>query len=180
MAIFDIDRFKEVNALVGHDGANDILKSVADSLKPRGVDKAFRHPEDADPMNERVVFRYGGDGFIILAFNTTVAGATVRETGKTVFRGIGMAEAMQKTVFDKIFSDLARERTKRGEAPGLTISAGLADTSPSLDPSDTPDRLTRRAELALIEAKRLTGNHSKKDEKFRGTITHWSLERDRS
>lgn len=36
MVIFDIDRFKEVNTLVGPDRANDILKLVADSLRPRG------------------------------------------------------------------------------------------------------------------------------------------------
>lgn len=127
-----------------------------------------------------MVFRHGGNEVIIFAFNTTIAGAIDPETGQTVFRGIGMAEAMQKIVFETPFSELARKRKERCEAPGLTISAGFADTNPSSDPGDTPERLTRRAELALIEAKRLTTNHSKKDEKFRGTITHWSRELQRS
>jgi GGDEF domain-containing protein len=180
MVIFDIDGFKGVNTLVGHDRGNDILKEVAACLLPRGLDQAFRYPENADRKTRSVVFRYGGDEFIILALNTAVKGGTDPGTGKKVFHGSRMAEVLQKNVWDIDFRDLATKRRERNEPSKVTVSAGIADTNLSLDPEVTASELTRRAEVALIEAKRINGEMEQKDETFRGTLVPYSIDLDRS
>jgi diguanylate cyclase (GGDEF)-like protein len=169
LVIFDIDGFKEVNTLIGHDRANLVLKSVAAALPPRSPDKVFRYPENADRRSSRMVFRYGGDEFIVLAFNTTVTGGTDPGTGKRVSNGSAMAKVLQGNVWNIDYSELA---IKRG-SPKLTVSAGIADTSPSQDPDDTNVKLTSRAELALIEAKRRNKENQAPKDSFKGTIVSY-------
>jgi diguanylate cyclase (GGDEF)-like protein len=176
MIIFDIDGFKEVNALVGHDRANVILKGVASLLSPRSPDQGFRYPENVEPRSKRVIFRYGGDEFIILAFNTTVAGGTDPATGRKTFDGTTLAGRLQSNVWDMNFQALADKRRESGQPTRLTVSAGIADSMLYLDPDDTPEKLTGRAELALIEAKRLNAKRPTKDDEFRGTIVPWSVD----
>jgi len=175
MIIFDIDGFKEVNSLIGHDRANVILKGVATSLSPRAPDLAFRYPENVQ-RRTRVAFRYGGDEFIIVAGNTSIIGGTDPATGKRVFDGSTMAERLQTNVWNKDFPDLARKRRERDRPSKLTVSAGIADTNPTLDPNDTIEALTHRAELALMEAKRQNGEIDQKDDSFRGTIVPYSVD----
>jgi diguanylate cyclase (GGDEF)-like protein len=174
MVIFDIDGFKEINTLVGHDRANVILKAVAAALLPRAPDKAFRYPENVDRKTPRMVFRYGGDEFIILAFNTTVIGGTNEATGKPVFNGSAMAKALQGNVWGVDYPDLADKRKDRSGSPKLTVSAGIADINPSLDPDDTTAALTNRAEFALIEAKRLNKAVTPLVESFKGTVVSYN------
>jgi diguanylate cyclase (GGDEF)-like protein len=174
MVIFDIDGFKEINTLVGHDRANIILKAVAASLLPRAPDKAFRYPENVDRKTPRMVFRYGGDEFIILAFNTTVIGGTNEATGKPVFNGSAMAKALQANVWNADYPDLAGKRKDRNDSPKVTVSAGIADINPSLDPDDTIAELMKRAEFALIEAKRRNKEVTPLGESFRGTIVWYN------
>jgi diguanylate cyclase (GGDEF)-like protein len=174
MVIFDIDGFKEINTLVGHDRANVILKAVAASLQPRSPDKAFRYPENVDRKKSKMVFRYGGDEFIILAFNTTVSGGTDEATGKPVSMGSTMAKILQGNVWNVDFPDLSSKRKERNESPKVTVSAGIADTNPSLEPDDTTAELTHRAELALIEAKRCNKEITQLEESFKGTIVSYN------
>jgi diguanylate cyclase (GGDEF)-like protein len=172
MVIFDIDGFKEVNTLVGHNGANVILKSVAAVLHPRAPDKLFRYPENGD-RRTRMAFRYGGDEFIILAFNTTVIGGTDAATGKPVSNGSAMAKVLQGNVWTIDYPDLARKRKERDQPAKLTVSAGIADTNPSLDTGDPSVDLTSRAELALIEAKRRNKEIERPDDSFKGGIVSY-------
>jgi diguanylate cyclase (GGDEF)-like protein len=172
MVIFDIDGFKEVNTLVGHNGANVILKSVAAVLHPRAPDKLFRYPENGD-RRTRMAFRYGGDEFIILAFNTTVIGGTDAATGKPVSNGSAMAKVLRGNVWTIDYPDLARKRKERDQPAKLTVSAGIADTNPSLDTGDPSVDLTSRAELALIEAKRRNKEIERPDDSFKGGIVSY-------
>jgi diguanylate cyclase (GGDEF)-like protein len=175
MVIFDIDGFKEVNTLVGHDRANIILKAVAATLSPRAPDKAFRYPENVE-VNKRVVFRYGGDEFIIIAFNTTVIGGTDPAKGKRVENGTRMAEVLQGNLWSTDFKDLQEKRKERGLENKLTVSAGIADTNPTLDPKDTFEELRHRAEMALIEAKRLNAVSGPKGKDFKGTVVPYNID----
>lgn len=175
MVIFDIDGFKEVNTLVGHDRANIILKAVAAALSPRAPDKAFRYPENVE-VNKRVVFRYGGDEFIILAFNTTVTGGTDPATGKQVEYGTRMAEVLQENLWRTDFKDLEDRRKERGLKNKLTVTAGIADTNPRLEPEDTFEELRHRAEIALIEAKRLNAVSGPKNKDFKGTVVPYNID----
>ena len=174
LIIFDIDNFKEVNTLVGHAEANVILKETAELLSPRAPDQAYRYPENVEQGSRRAVFRYGGDEFIVIAFNTTVDGGTDIYTGRRVFHGKVMADRLQENVWRMDFPRLIEKQKERGLPTRLTVSAGIADSHPSLDPDDTADELTRRAELALMEAKRLNTEDLQKDERFKGRIVAWS------
>jgi diguanylate cyclase (GGDEF)-like protein len=178
MIIFDIDGFKEVNTLIGHDRANLILKGVASLLSPRSPDQAFRYPENFESLSERRIFRYGGDEFIILAFNTTIGGGTDPGTGKKVYDGTTMAVRLQENVWNRNFPELANKSRQRRGIKKLTVSAGIADTIPSLDPDDTAQQLTRRAEAGLIEAKRLNTENPQRNDDFRGTTVPWTAELD--
>jgi diguanylate cyclase (GGDEF)-like protein len=174
LVIFDIDAFKDVNTLLGHEFGHVILKRVAALLSPRAPDQVFRYPENVEPRSKRVVYRYGGDEFLILAFNTTVDGGTDPATGKPVSNGTVMVERLLENVWNMNYSPLAEARKKRGQPTKLTVSAGISDTNPSLDPKDTVAKLTHRAELALNEAKRLNVQDTHRDESFKGRALPWT------
>jgi hypothetical protein len=72
------------------------------------------------------------------------------------------------------YPDLADKRKDRSGSPKLTVSAGIADINPSLDPDDTTAALTNRAEFALIEAKRLNKTVTPLVESFKGTIVSYN------
>ncbi|RMM01315.1 Diguanylate cyclase, partial [Pseudomonas syringae pv. maculicola] len=63
LLMLDIDHFKKVNDEYGHHTGDDVLKTVAQSLKAqlRNIDR---------------VFRYGGEEFVVILSNT---GATAAE-----------------------------------------------------------------------------------------------------
>lgn len=58
LIIIDIDNLKEINDTYGHSNGDKCIKLVANSIK-----KCIR--------NDDLAFRFGGDEFIILLFNTT-------------------------------------------------------------------------------------------------------------
>lgn len=63
--LFDLDRFKQINDLNGHDGGDIIIKGFADTASG-----ALR-PGD-------VIARYGGEEFLLVMPNTTLAQAVAR------------------------------------------------------------------------------------------------------
>lgn len=65
VAVIDIDNLKPINDTLGHSTGDKAIRAVA---------RAMRSLVRADDM----LFRWGGDEFLVLMFNLTEAGATVR------------------------------------------------------------------------------------------------------
>ncbi|MGH8335041.1 MAG: GGDEF domain-containing protein [Pseudomonas fluorescens] len=118
LLMLDIDHFKHINDNHGHSAGDDVLKAVAASIKNqlRNVD---------------MVFRFGGEEFLILLSNTN------REAAAMV--GERLRFAVQ-----------AEEYSADGHAIELTVSLGCS----TLLPGESADSLLRRADSALYVAKR--------------------------
>ncbi|MBU6958445.1 GGDEF domain-containing protein [Pseudomonas sp. CVAP len=118
LLMLDIDHFKQINDNYGHSAGDDVLKAVATSIKDqlRNVD---------------MVFRFGGEEFLILLSNTS------REAAAMV--GERLRYAAQ-----------AGEYSADGTLIGLTVSLGCS----TLLPGESADSLLRRADSALYVAKR--------------------------
>ncbi|WP_283183651.1 GGDEF domain-containing protein [Pseudomonas svalbardensis] len=118
LLMLDIDHFKRINDNHGHSAGDDVLKAVAASIKNqlRNVD---------------MVFRFGGEEFLILLSNTN------REAAAMV--GERLRFAVQ-----------AEEYSADGHAIELTVSLGCS----TLLPGESADSLLRRADSALYVAKR--------------------------
>jgi len=116
--MLDIDHFKQVNDTHGHSAGDDVLKAVAASIKNqlRNVD---------------MVFRYGGEEFLILLSNTS------REAAAMVGERLRFAVQKQEYLTD-------------GHRIVLTVSLGCS----TLLPGESSDSLLRRADSALYVAKR--------------------------
>jgi len=130
LLMIDVDNFKEINDVHGHEVGNDVLRNVAYTLSTtvRGADIVAR--AQGKP-NAPVVGRYGGDEFEIILPNATREGALA--TAKrlaTLFKG-------QKFMCG----------TKRMK---ISVSIGVA-----VFPIDAPDthELLLRADEALYHAK---------------------------
>ena len=131
LLMIDVDDFKQINDVHGHEVGNDVLRNVAYTLSStvRGADIIGR--AQGKP-NTPVVARYGGDEFEIILPNATGEGALA--TAKrlaTLFKG-------QKFMCGPL-------RLK------LSVSIGVA-----VFPGDAPDahELILRADEALYNAKR--------------------------
>jgi diguanylate cyclase (GGDEF)-like protein len=118
LLMLDIDHFKQVNDSHGHTAGDEVLKAVAASIKDqlRNVD---------------MVFRYGGEEFLILLSNTS------REAAAMV--GERLRYAAQ-----------AQDYYANGQLIELTVSLGCS----TLLPGESADSLLRRADSALYVAKR--------------------------
>ncbi|EUB83029.1 GGDEF domain-containing protein [Pseudomonas sp. GM30] len=116
--MLDIDHFKRVNDSHGHSAGDDVLKAVAASIK-------------GQLRNVDMVFRYGGEEFLILLCNTG------REAAAMV--GERLRHAAQAAEY---FAD--------GQLIDLTVSLGCS----TLLPGESADSLLRRADSALYVAKR--------------------------
>ncbi|MGE8098909.1 GGDEF domain-containing protein [Pseudomonas fluorescens] len=118
LLMLDIDHFKQINDNYGHSAGDDVLKAVATSIKNqlRNVD---------------MVFRFGGEEFLILLSNTS------REAAAMI--GERLRHAAQ-----------AGEYSADGTLIGLTVSLGCS----TLLPGESADSLLRRADSALYVAKR--------------------------
>ncbi|WP_283190288.1 GGDEF domain-containing protein [Pseudomonas sp. PMCC200344] len=118
LLMLDIDHFKRINDNHGHSAGDDVLKAVAASIKNqlRNVD---------------MVFRFGGEEFLILLSNTS------REAAAMV--GERLRFAVQ-----------AEEYSADGDAIELTVSLGCS----TLLPGESAESLLRRADSALYVAKR--------------------------
>ncbi|RIJ07375.1 GGDEF domain-containing protein [Pseudomonas sp. 91RF] len=118
LLMLDIDHFKQVNDSHGHTAGDEVLKAVAASIKDqlRNVD---------------MVFRYGGEEFLILLSNTS------REAAAMVGERLRYAAQAQDYYAD-------------GQLIELTVSLGCS----TLLPGESADSLLRRADSALYVAKR--------------------------
>ena len=114
----DIDHFKQINDQHGHSIGDEALKAVANALKDslRNVD---------------MVFRYGGEEFLVLLSNTSREAASI------------VGERLRMAVMGIQY--LVEHRTI-----DLSISLGCA----SLLPGESMESLLRRADSALYVSKR--------------------------
>jgi diguanylate cyclase (GGDEF)-like protein/PAS domain S-box-containing protein len=114
--VLDVDHFKKVNDSVGHIAGDAVLRQLA-SLIVQAV-------RDSD-----TVARYGGEEFVVLAPQTSRAGALM------------VAERVRRLVA------LATDRCWAGT---LTLSIGIAELK---RPPDTAESLLARADAAMQQAK---------------------------
>lgn len=117
LIVLDIDKFKSINDKYGHAVGDLALKSVADIVTKiiRGTD---------------MLFRYGGEEFVVLLSNTTRKGTLL------------LAERIRQGIEQMAF------RSGKGKIP-VTVSLGVA----ALEPVDDNESLFDRADQALYRAK---------------------------
>jgi diguanylate cyclase (GGDEF)-like protein len=116
--LLDVDHFKSINDRFGHRTGDAVLRSVARSIKDsvRGSD---------------ILFRYGGEEFVIVLSNTAQDGA------------VKLAERIRRTVEASV-CDI------RGLNLRITLSLGVA----TLLPGETHQDLLHRVDQAMYLAKR--------------------------
>jgi len=117
LMMMDIDRFKQINDNYGHIVGDAVLKSFADCIV-----ECMRSSD--------IVFRYGGEEFVILLRNTKIAGAQL------------LAERMRKNVEEMKF-DYNKIKLN------ISVSIGLAE----LQEGDDRLELVERADALLYKAK---------------------------
>ncbi len=117
LMLLDLDRFKEINDNYGHIVGDAVLKTFADCIM-----ESMRSSD--------IVFRYGGEEFVILLRNTKVEGAKL------------LAERMRKKVEEMKFE-------YNNIKLNISVSIGLAEFQ------EGDDRLTlvERADSLLYKAK---------------------------
>ncbi len=114
---FDIDHFKNINDTYGHECGDIALSTAANCIK-----EALR---DSD-----IVFRYGGEEFVILLSDTNLNGA--------------------KVIAERIRQQIENHRLAYNmEILKLTASLGIS----SLRGNDNKDSLIKRADNAMYRAK---------------------------
>lgn len=115
--MIDVDLFKSVNDTYGHIVGDLVLTSVAD-----GIVKCTR--------NSDIVFRFGGEEFVVVLTNTNAAGALL------------LAERVRSAIE-------VMEVDASGVKVGVTLSIGVA----ALEPGDGSADLMERADKMLYRAK---------------------------
>ena len=118
VGIMDLDHFKRVNDTHGHQAGDKVLQAVAGYV----IENLRRYDQ---------VFRYGGEEFVFLLPNSTLAQA--------------------KGVLDRLRRGVKRQAVKIGGAKSLHVSAsfGVAELLPGLPVNDSIDY----ADQALYTAK---------------------------
>lgn len=119
LAIFDIDHFKMVNDEHGHLFGDQALKDVA-----RLIDDTIRETD--------IVFRYGGEEFVVVMPNTPLCGACI------------FADRLRATVHSKL---------------DLTISGGVAAARETDDPQSLLSRADAALYSAKAGGRNLTYHH---------------------
>jgi diguanylate cyclase (GGDEF)-like protein len=117
LMMLDLDRFKQINDNYGHIVGDAVLKSFADCIM-----ECMRSSD--------IVFRYGGEEFVILLRNTQIAGAQL------------LAERMRKNVEEMKFD-------YNNIKLNISVSIGLAE----LQEDDDRLKLVERADALLYKAK---------------------------
>ena len=138
LLFLDLDRFKQVNDVHGHNAGDALLQVVADRL--RGAAR------DGD-----LVARLGGDEFAVL-----LTGLPRRESDRG---GVGQGEAEPtRTAADvarRMLAALTRPVPVGGGNVLVGASIGVAIAAPT---GSDPDTLLREADLAMYQAKRAGGD----------------------
>ncbi|MBI5039738.1 MAG: GGDEF domain-containing protein, partial [Gammaproteobacteria bacterium] len=117
IVVFDIDHFKSINDRHGHSQGDIAIKAVVESAQ---------HCARSTDM----LFRYGGEEFVMILRNTTLNGA-------------------------RLLADRIRRKVEKLECQGkrkpitMTVSAGVA----TLESGETAQKLFERADTALYAAK---------------------------
>jgi diguanylate cyclase (GGDEF)-like protein len=152
--MFDIDRFKQTNSILGHLGANEVLKGLADVLR-------------SHLRRDDLVCRWGGEEFSVLLPSTglpeanaiaeriraTVETMTVEITkaaggrtelvsGFTISGGVSVAPDHGGDLTTlQLHADRALELAKVGGRNQVRIAAPLplAELEPELKPGDEPE-----------------------------------------
>ncbi|MDH5300391.1 MAG: GGDEF domain-containing protein [Gammaproteobacteria bacterium] len=114
----DVDFFKRVNDRFGHSAGDKILRSVANSIS-----RCIRSSD--------VIFRYGGEEFVILLPNTDASGSQL------------LAERIRTSIANS-------ENRHLDYHINVTISIGVH----TLSIEDSPGNLFNKADQALYQAKR--------------------------
>jgi diguanylate cyclase (GGDEF)-like protein len=115
----------------------DHFKSINDNYGHQAGDEVLRffgHFLASECRPGDLVARYGGEEFVMLCADCNNAGAARR------------AEQMRKTI-----SELSHAVLNQS---AMTVSFGVTE----IQPGDTPDSMLRRADRALLEAKRMGRN----------------------
>ncbi|WP_377706491.1 GGDEF domain-containing protein [Pseudomonas protegens] len=118
LLMLDIDHFKRINDNHGHSAGDQVLKAVAAAIK-------------GQLRNVDMVFRFGGEEFLILLSNTG--------RGAAAMVGERLRHAAQ-----------AQDYRADGQPIELTVSLGCS----TLLPGESAESLLRRADSALYVAKR--------------------------
>jgi diguanylate cyclase (GGDEF)-like protein len=114
--VIDIDHFKRFNDVHGHAFGDDVLIAVAQSIA-------------STVRRSDLLFRFGGEEFVVLASHTGDDGAML--------------------LAERIRANIDALGTIRGRQVNLSVSVGIAN----LRPTDDPDSLFERADQALYRAK---------------------------
>jgi diguanylate cyclase (GGDEF)-like protein len=123
VALADLDHFKEVNDRFGHLAGDSLLKRIADAL-------------GASLRDTDAVGRYGGEEFLLVLPETSLAGALV------------VAEKTRREV------EAVRLRMDDGSEVSVTISIGLAELAGIRTPGEVTARdMIAAADAALYRAK---------------------------
>jgi len=123
MLVIDIDHFKEFNDEHGHAFGDDVLVAVSQTIA-----NTVRRSD--------LLFRYGGEEFVVLASHTGEEGAML------------LAERIRRNV--------AALQTVRGRTIALTVSVGVA----RLQETENTETFFERADKALYSAKHNGRNRS--------------------
>ena len=122
LLMIDIDHFKRVNDTLGHAAGDAVLRKLAHIIA-----QAIRRSD--------VVFRYGGEEFVVLLAHTDVEGAHI------------LAERVRILV-------AASKELRKDACPGITVSIGIG----TLRANDDVAALCHRADSAMYQAKRAGRN----------------------
>ncbi len=120
--LLDADHFKQINDTHGHGAGDNVLRELARCL--------MRTVRSSD-----MIYRYGGEEFVVLLNNTGVNGALL------------LAERIRRNV-------AALDCLCEGACLNITVSAGVA----TLDGDDSEASLIERADRVLYEAKKAGRN----------------------
>jgi diguanylate cyclase (GGDEF)-like protein len=121
--VIDIDHFKRFNDEFGHAFGDDVLVAVAQTIA-------------STVRRSDLLFRFGGEEFVVLASHTAEAGAML--------------------LAERIRENIAAVQTIRGRGTAVTVSVGVA----KLGEEEAADAFFKRADQALYAAKNAGRNRS--------------------
>ena len=133
--MIDIDRFSEYNDQLGHQTGDECLVKIGRKIK-----EIVRRPGD-------LVARYGGEEFGVVMSRTDLQGAF--RVAHRICAGV---------------DGLAIEHPESDVSPRVTVSIGIAASTPAVDSNWEELELVSRANVALEHAKTSGRNRVSTDE----------------